>query len=115
MKKMVILAMALGALSVQAGNDYPTEVRADYVFACMAVHGDSAESLRRCSCSIDVIAANLSFDEYVQAETVMRIRQAPGGEKYSLFRSLPWAEKIVDKLGRAQVEADLECFESTKE
>ena len=33
-------------------NDYPTEARADYVFACMASNGQSREVLRRCSCSI---------------------------------------------------------------
>ena len=37
-------------------NDYPTEARADYVFACMKTNGDTQQALRQCSCSIDVIA-----------------------------------------------------------
>jgi len=44
-------------------NDYPTEVRADYVFACMATNGQGADVLRRCSCSIDEIAASLAVRE----------------------------------------------------
>jgi hypothetical protein len=54
------LALAL-LLAASAGraNDYPTETVADYVLACMAVNGNTRESLRQCSCSIDVLASLL--------------------------------------------------------
>src|SRR5207244_798711 len=54
-----------------APADYPTEALADYVFACMASNGQTQENLRRCSCSIDVIAAAFPYDKYVQAETIL--------------------------------------------
>jgi hypothetical protein len=38
-------------------NDYPTVARADYVFGCMQVNGQTRDALERCSCSIDVIAS----------------------------------------------------------
>jgi hypothetical protein len=40
-------------------NDYPTVARADYVFACMKTNGETRRALKRCSCSIDVIASIL--------------------------------------------------------
>ena len=48
-------------------SDYPTQSRAEYVFACMATNGQTQQSLRRCSCSIDVIASVLPFAKYEEA------------------------------------------------
>src|SRR3546814_17703732 len=56
-------------------NDYPTETVADYVLACMAANGNTAEALRQCSCSIDVLASLLRYEDYTAAETVLRMRQ----------------------------------------
>lgn len=90
-------------------NDYPTAARADYVFACMQVNGRTREALRRCACSIDVIAALLPYQQYEEAETIMSVRQR-GGEKASIFLSAPQMRTKVDDLKRAQVEAELRCF-----
>jgi hypothetical protein len=106
-----ILPLALGA-AVRAGepaNDYPTAVRADYVFACMQVNGQTREALEKCSCSIDVVASLLPFGQYEAAETIMRVRQR-GGEKAAMFISNPELRGKVDDLRRAQVEAELRCF-----
>lgn len=105
----VMIAAANGAQAAPAG--YPTEVLADYVFACMATNGETPESLRRCSCSIDHIAERIAFQDYAQAETVMRMQQMPGGDdRASMFRASPWATGMVDKLKQAQVEAETTCF-----
>jgi hypothetical protein len=93
-----------------APENYPTEALADYVFGCMASNGQTQDALRRCSCSIDRIADKLSYDEYVQAETVLSMRQARSGERFVMFRTAPWAQAMVDKLRQAQVEAELTCF-----
>ena len=90
-------------------NDYPTAARADYVFGCMQVNGQTRDALERCSCSIDVIAALLPFDQYEEAETVMRVRQR-GGKNASMFLTMPMLRGKVDELKRAQVEAELRCF-----
>jgi hypothetical protein len=89
-------------------NDYPTVVRADYVFGCMQVNGQTREALEKCSCSIDVIASLLSHDQYEEAETIMRVRQR-AGEKGTLFL-IPAMRGKVEDLKRAQVEAELRCF-----
>ena len=78
------LALALltcgGTAAAQppAVNDYPTDARAEYVFACMATNGQTQDALRRCSCSIDAMASILPYDRYVSAETVLRMRQGAG-------------------------------------
>ena len=86
-------------------NDYPTAARADYVFGCMQVNGQTRDALERCACSIDVIASLLSYDQYEEADTVMRMRQR-GGKNASMFLSMPMLRAKVDDLKRAQIEAD---------
>jgi hypothetical protein len=113
------LVLAFGALGLTwatlqapraAPADYPTEALADYVFGCMATNGETQEALRRCSCSIDAIAAKVSYEDYVKAETVLRLQQVQGGGREVMFRTSPWAQVIVDRLREAQVEAELRCF-----
>jgi lysyl-tRNA synthetase class II len=114
---MIRMSVILAAALLSAGapraaepvNDYPTAVRADYVFACMQVNGQTREALEKCSCSIDVIASLLPYDQYEEAETIMRVRQR-GGEKAAIFLTNPTLRGKVDDLRRAQVEGELRCF-----
>jgi hypothetical protein len=111
--------IGLGVLILAAGptspvpaadlNDYPTAVRADYVFGCMKANGETRQALERCSCSIDVIASILPYDRYVTAETVLSMAQVPG-TLGSQFRSTEYAKVAVDELRRAQAEAEVRCF-----
>lgn len=92
-----------------AANDYPTSALADYVFGCMASNGQTQEMLQKCSCSIDVISSLVSYEEYVQAETVLRMVQQPS-EAAGVFRDSPWTKSVVEDLRRAQAEAEIRCF-----
>jgi hypothetical protein len=104
-----LAATPVGAWAAPAG--FPTQVLADYVLACMASNGETEDAMRRCSCSIDYIAGQLSYDEYVQAETVLRMQQVQSGDdRMAMFRTAPWAVGMVERLRRAQVEAELRCF-----
>lgn len=105
------LALSLQPLAAQTPplNDYPTEARAEYVFGCMAVNGQTAEALRQCSCAIDVIATVLPYERYVLAETVLEMRQT-SGERSSLFRDTAPANSFVADLHRAGAEAEIICF-----
>lgn len=105
----IVTALSNGRAAATELNDYPTSVRADYVFGCMKVNGDTHTALDKCSCSIDVIATLLPYDRYVEAETVLSLAQVPGrfgGE----FRSTPPSKALVDELRRAQAEAEVRCF-----
>ncbi|MER2510582.1 hypothetical protein [Amaricoccus sp.] len=110
---LVCLAIPGAPVSAQqagaAANDYPTEARADYVFVCMATNGQTREALRRCSCSIDVIASILPYERYVDAETVLSMRQV-SGERVGMMRDAASANEFVRDLRRAQAEGDVRCF-----
>jgi hypothetical protein len=75
----------------------------------MASNGQTQEALRRCSCSIDVVASIIPYDKYMQASTVLSLTQIPG-ENTGAFRDSPWTKAVVEDLKRAQVEAELRCF-----
>ncbi|SFN51986.1 hypothetical protein SAMN04487859_1045 [Roseovarius lutimaris] len=109
---LALITLPIGAAAQDMAerlNDYPTEARADYVFGCMASNGTTQDMLRRCSCSIDVIASILPYEKYVQAETVLSLRQG-SGERISLFRSAASSNTMVADLRRAQAEAEIVCF-----
>ena len=103
------LAFASGAAAAPAS--YPTTALVDYVLGCMASNGESPEALRRCACSIDYIAEQIGYDEYVEAETVLRMQQVPSGDdRMAMFRTAPWAVEMVNRLRQAQIEAEQRCF-----
>lgn len=89
-------------------NDYPTNVRGDYIYGCMLVNGQSRDVLDKCACSIDVIASSLPYKEYEEAETVMSVRQR-GGESVAYMYAPAYRAK-VENLKRAQVEGEIRCF-----
>jgi len=116
MVRTIVIGMAwlcIAGASISEGRaapaDYPTDALADYVFGCMASNGQTQENLRRCSCSIDVVASIIPYDKYVQASTVLSLTQVPG-ENTGAFRDSPWTKAVVEDLKRAQVEAELRCF-----
>lgn len=105
---MAMLVWGTPLLAQDFVNDYPTAARAEYVFGCMEANGGTPDSLRRCACSIDVIASILPYDKYVAAETVMSVVQV-GGEKASIFHAPSIAENVAE-LRRAQAEGEIRCF-----
>ena len=90
-------------------NDYPTDARADYVFACMAANGQTRDNLQKCSCSLDQLAAILPYDKYVQASTVLSMRQGIGN-RANEFKSTKVFDDKVAELRRAQAEAEIRCY-----
>ena len=112
-RSALVLSMALGTTSAIAdpasGSDYPTQARAEYVFACMASNGQTQQALRQCSCSIDVIASILPYDKYEQAETVLRMRRTGGGYLGEMFRAAT-ASNMVRDLQEAEAEGEIRCF-----
>ena len=106
------LALAMLAAPVAAAdaeNDYPTEARVDYVFGCMAANGQTRESMQRCTCSVDQLAAILPYDKYVQASTILSMRQGVGA-RANEFKSTKIFDDRVADLRRAQAEAEIRCY-----
>jgi hypothetical protein len=110
-RSLILVAAGLLSIAPAHAHNYPTTALADYVFGCMASNGQNPETLEKCACSIDVIASIIPYDEYVEGETVLRMRQVRGGgEKMALFRDTAMAKDAIDRLRRAQIEAELRCF-----
>ncbi len=105
---LMLVSPLLFAPSAQA-NDYPTETRVDYVLGCMAANGNSYLTMQKCSCSIDVIAEHLSYEEYEAAATVMSL-QDKRGELGVLFRTERGMQDRLQSLHQAQADANLRCF-----
>ncbi len=109
--------IGLAAAGAQAQSDggklprynYPTAARADYVIGCMAANGFQRQLLDKCACGIDVIADRMSYEDYENAETILSMQQAGVGPRGGLFRDTPVAKESLEKLRRAQAEANLRC------
>lgn len=106
---LALLSSTVVPAQGQAINDYPTNARAEYVFACMAANGQTRDMLDRCSCAVDRIAEVLPYDDYVSAETVLRMRQTTG-ERAGMFRGMAALTETVAILRRAEAEAEILCF-----
>ncbi|MET0408471.1 MAG: hypothetical protein ABW006_08895 [Hyphomicrobium sp.] len=111
---LVLAAAIIPGLATKAwaqelpANDYPTVARADYVYACMAVNGQTRAILEKCSCSIDEIANLLPYAQYEEAETLISVGLR-GGENVAWTHSPEFQEKVKN-MRRAQVEGELRCF-----
>jgi hypothetical protein len=108
---LLVLSPALTLAPARAAdvNDYPTEARADYVYVCMKTNGETREALKRCSCSIDVIASLLPYKSFEDATTVASMDQSLGAVGM-MFRNSPQAKQMSDDLHRAEAEAEIRCF-----
>jgi hypothetical protein len=108
---LAVLALTLSGAPGWAAdeNDYPTDARVDYVFGCMAANGQTRESMQRCSCSLDQLAAILPYDKYVQASTVLSMRQGIGNRANEFKSTKIFDDKVAD-LRRAQAEAEIRCY-----
>ena len=96
-------AQIIGMLFEMAGE------KVEYVFACMQGNEDSQAYVAKCSCSIDYIDDQMTYDDYVEAETIMSLRQIYG-EKSVMFRNTPNAMEIYSNMQNLLAEAEMECF-----
>jgi hypothetical protein len=103
------------AIAEESGNSmdaqaYPTAVKVDYVIGCMAANGQTSEMVQKCSCSIDFIAASISYEEYEKIETLLRLQQMPAAGRNAIYKNSSWSKKAVLKLREVQAESTLRCF-----
>ena len=99
-----------GVMAADApANDFPTQARAEYVFACMeTLGGQNYDTLFKCSCSIDRIADQVSYEEYLTMDTFRRGQQA-GGERPELIREGSMASEYRRKYDKVKANAQEQC------
>lgn len=111
MKLRNCIAMTcLLAPSLAVANDYPTQARVEYVMRCMAEHGGPTyDTMYGCICSIDKIASQLTYDKYVESETLSVMIKTPG-EKGGAFRDAPGGREMVKHFRDLKQSAESACF-----
>lgn len=109
-RKILLVYLALLPLSSYANfnNPYPTLAIVEYTSNCIATNYGLISALKSCSCSIDVIAKELSYDKYVELETILRMQQI-NGEKTLIYKT-PYYRKKQDVFYKAQIKANKICF-----
>lgn len=107
-RHLFLLAIAVVPLAAQA-HDYPTSGRVEYVLECMQKHEGKYEYLYKCSCVIDHIAKDMSYDDYVAMSMALR-NQTLAGERGALFRDPAPVKEMAGKYKALQASANKACL-----
>ena len=95
---------------VPPANDFPTLTRVEYVLSCMQEKGGrNYDNLYHCVCAVDKIAAKMSHEEFMQAQT-FETNKNLAGERGGVFRDPPQSKALRDKLKAVNDEAIAACF-----
>jgi len=108
-QSIVILAMIIAAPLCRA-NDFPTADRVEFVLECMRDHtGGQFELLNKCSCTIDRLAEQYKYDDFVEAQTMAKAVTI-AGERGSTLRDNEDAQKAARRYRASVGEAARACF-----
>jgi hypothetical protein len=106
---VALLCALLLATPAQA-HDYPTAERVIYVQACMRDHpGPHYEMLNKCSCTLDTIARDLPFDDFVDMSTATNANSI-GGERGNSIRDVEPMQLLIRKFRQLQTAAKKSCL-----
>jgi hypothetical protein len=101
------------ALPVRA-NDFPTADRVLYVQDCMKANpGPYFEMLNKCSCALDTLARELSYDDYVNMTTVVNAITI-GGERGGELRDNETLKPQIKRWRDLQAQARKACLIGTR-
>jgi hypothetical protein len=107
---VLLLACAAGASSGAFANDFPTQARVDYVLTCMRANPDLAQAaVYKCSCAIDAIAGEVSYDQWVDLATVANAITI-AGERGGALRDMKDGRNMIARYREIQARARKSCF-----
>ena len=111
MKKYILalFIISMTTFSALKANDFTTQARSEFVFACMSSNESNRDFMAKCSCAIDEIAKRISYEEYAQAEAIARLWEG-ASPREEAFKSVGLSKERMDKLFKAQAASELECF-----
>jgi len=92
----------------RAGHDYPTSARVEYVQECMLRNGGELAYLYKCSCAIDRIAKDLTYDDFVEWTTFAR-NASLAGERAGIFRDPDQAREKTKQYRALEADAYRAC------
>ena len=110
MGKRYLLFSLLLAAPLAAANDFPTRARVEFVLACMQESkAPPTESMYKCSCAIDAIAAKVRYSEWVDLATVAN-GITIAGERGGVMRDMKDGRKLIETYRKLQESAKKQCF-----
>jgi hypothetical protein len=90
--------------------DYPTADRVVFVQACMRDHpGPHYEMLNKCACTLDTIARDLPYDDFVDMSTATNANSI-GGERGGAIRDVEPMQVLIRKFRQVQAAAKKSCM-----
>ncbi|HSD75439.1 MAG TPA: hypothetical protein VLB75_11775 [Steroidobacteraceae bacterium] len=91
-----------------SGHDYPTAARVEYVQECMLKSGAQVANLYKCSCAIDRMAKDLTYDDFVEWGTYAR-NASLAGERGGVFRDTDEAREKAKQYRALETSAYKGC------
>lgn len=103
-------ALLLCSMTPAQAHDYPTADRVTWVQACMQEHpGHYFEMVNKCSCAIDRIAREVSYDAFTTMNTATNASSI-GGERGGSLRASDTVQQQVRQYRALQKQAKAACF-----
>ena len=112
MKNISSLVCCYGLLvgTVASANDFPTVDRVLYVQECMRAHsGPDFEMVNKCSCSLDRLAEEVKFDDYVNMVTIVK-SVTIAGERGGVLRDNETLKPEIARYRALQAKVAKACF-----
>lgn len=114
---MKFAAMSLSCVAFAAmvatearAHDYPTAERVEFVLECMRDYpGPEFEMVHKCSCALDRIAEELTYDAFVEGSTLAKAVTI-AGERGSVLRDNDAAQSDARKFRSIYKEARRKCM-----
>jgi hypothetical protein len=104
------ILFAVTASPLAHANDFPTRARVEFVLDCMRESKASAEeSMYKCSCAVDEIAAKVDYATWVDMSTVSN-GITIAGERGGVMRDMKDGRKIAASYRELQADAKKRCF-----
>jgi hypothetical protein len=101
---------ALTLVPPAQANDFPTRARVEFVIDCMRLSKAAPqESMYKCSCAIDEIAARIDYSTWVDLSTVANATTI-AGERGGVMRDLKDGRKFISSFRDLQADAKKRCF-----
>ncbi len=106
-----LLAGVASAGNANSASDFPTLDRVMFVESCTRDHPDRPhqEMIYKCSCAVDVLASDLSYDEFVELSTAMDAGQI-AGERGTAVRDSEQGKDMTKRFKAARAKAFDSCF-----
>ncbi|MDP3294816.1 MAG: hypothetical protein Q8M37_08760 [Nevskia sp.] len=108
---LLTLAIAAPPAATAAVNDYPTVDRVEFVHLCQRENADRPpqEMVYKCSCVIDKLAADLPYEDFVEASTAY-YASTIAGERGQVMRNERVAKNLADQFRSLLGKARKSCF-----